>query len=103
MGDFARLISVSTQPAGVGGIGPSEEDPCENEAAIWGGLRVGGDVTLSVDRLILWDLVVGGGPGGGGGRGIPGAHLDVDNPRDREDDGVLIAPVDAARRGSGWP
>ena len=41
----------------------------KTEAAIWGGLRVGGDVTLSVDRLILWDLVVGGGPGGGGGRG----------------------------------
>ena len=33
--------------------------------------------------------------------GIPGAHLDVDNPRDREDDGVLIAPVDAARREAG--
>lgn len=52
-------------------------------------------------RLILWDLDAGGNPGGGGGKGMPGSHLDVDEVRDREDDGVLIAPVDAARRDEG--
>jgi hypothetical protein len=43
----------------------------------------------------------GGGPGGGGGRGIPGSHREVDDPREREDDGVLIAPADAALREAG--
>jgi len=36
-----------------------------------------------------------------GGNGIPGSHLDVDEARDREDDGVLIAPADAALREAG--
>jgi len=43
----------------------------------------------------------GGGPGGGGGSGIPGSHLDVDEPRERDEEGVLIAPVDAALREAG--
>ena len=43
----------------------------------------------------------GGGPGGGGGRGIPGSHREVDDPREREDDGVLTAPADAALREAG--
>lgn len=50
---------------------------------------------------MLCDLVVGGGPGGGGGNGIPGSHLFVDEPRERDDDGVLIAPADAALREAG--
>lgn len=43
----------------------------------------------------------GGGPGGGGGSGMPGSHLVDDEPRERDVDGVLIAPVDAARRDAG--
>jgi hypothetical protein len=87
-------ISSSTQPAGVGGTGPNVD--------IGGGLRVGGEVIRSVERVMLCDLDVGGGgPGGGGGNGIPGSHLVVDEPRDREDEGVLIAPVDAALREAG--
>lgn len=51
---------------------------------------------------MLCDLDAGGGgPGGGGGNGIPGAHLFVDEPRERDDEGVLIAPVDAALREAG--
>ena len=86
-------ISSSTQPAGVGGTGPNVD--------IGGGLRVGGDVNRSVERVILCDLDAGGGPGGGGGNGIPGSHLVVDEPRDREEEGVLMAPVDAALREAG--
>lgn len=95
LGDLPRReISSSTQPAGVGGTGPKED--------IGPGLRVGGETTRSVDRLILCDLDDGGGgPGGGGGNGMPGSHLDVDEPRERDDDGVLIAPVDAALREAG--
>lgn len=63
---------------------------------------MGGEETNSVVLVILCDLDVGGGgPGGGGGRGIPGAHLDEDDARERDDEGVLIAPVDAARREAG--
>lgn len=66
------------------------------------GLLVGGETIRSVERDMLCDLDDGGGgPGGGGGSGIPGAHLVVDDPRDLEDDGVLIAPVEAARREAG--
>lgn len=95
LGDLPRKdISSSTQPAGVGGTGPSED--------IGPGRLVGGDTTRSVDRLILCDLDEGGGgPGGGGGNGMPGAHLDVDEPRERDDEGVLIAPVDTALRDAG--
>jgi hypothetical protein len=32
---------------------------------------------------------------------MPDSHLDVDDPRDREDDGVLIAPAEAALRDAG--
>lgn len=85
--------SSSTHPAGVGGTGPSVD--------IWPGRRVGGEVIHSVVRVILCDLAVGGGPGGGGGKGIPGAHLVEDEPRERDDEGVLIAPADAARREAG--
>jgi hypothetical protein len=81
--------SSSTQPAGVGGTGPNVD--------IGPGLRVGGDSTRSADRVMLCDLDCGGGgPGGGGGSGIPGSHLADDEARDCDDDGVLIAPVDAA-------
>lgn len=92
LGDFPLLvISSSTQPAGVGGIGPSMD--------IGGGLRVGGEATRSAERVMLCDLDCGGGPGGGGGSGIPGFHLATDEPR--EDEGVLMAPVDAALREAG--
>ena len=74
---------------GVGGTGPNDD--------IGPGLRVGGDNTRSAVRVMLCDLDCGGGgPGGGGGSGIPGSHLDDDEPCERDDDGVLIAPVDAA-------
>ena len=86
-------ISSSTQPAGVGGTGPNVD--------IGGGLRVGGDASRSVVRVMLCDLEVGGGPGGGGGNGIPGSHLAVDEPRDLEDEGVLMAPAEAALREAG--
>jgi len=80
--------SSSTQPAGVGGTGPSFD--------MGPGRRVGGETIRSVDRLMLCDRDCGGGPGGGGGSGIPGSHLVDDEPRERDDDGVLMAPVDAA-------
>lgn len=88
----------STQPAGVGGTGPS----VELEYVVFGRL-VGGDVIArSVVRFILCDLLEGGGgPGGGGGNGIPGAHLEVDEPRGRGVEGVLIAPVETALREEG--
>lgn len=87
-------MSSSTQPAGVGGTGPNVD--------IGPGLLVGGETTRSVDRVMLCDLDAGGGgPGGGGGSGIPGSHLVVDEPRERDDEGVLIAPVDAALREAG--
>ena len=59
--------------------------------------------SVDVDRLALWDLVCGGGFGGGGGRGIPGSHfdLDVDEVRDRELVGVSIAPAETALREAG--
>jgi hypothetical protein len=50
---------------------------------------------------MLWDLDCGGGFGGGGGNGIPGSHLDVEEPRDRDVDGVLMAPAEAALRDAG--
>lgn len=50
---------------------------------------------------MLCDLDCGGKPGGGGGKGIPGSHLVVDDPREREDDGVLAAPADTALREAG--
>jgi hypothetical protein len=84
----------STQPAGVGGTGPKVESR-------WGGLLVGGDTKWSFVRVILWDLDCGGGPGGGGGNGIPGSHRVVEDPREREDEGVLMAPADAALREAG--
>lgn len=76
-GDFALPArSSSTQPAGVGGTGPN--------AGIAPGLLVGGETTRSVG-VMLCDLDEGGGgPGGGGGNGMPGSHLDVDEPRERE-------------------
>lgn len=85
--------SSSTQPAGVGGTGPRFD--------MRPGRRVGGETIRSVDRLMLCDRDCGGGPGGGGGSGIPGAHLVDEDPRERDDDGVLIAPVDAALREAG--
>lgn len=55
------------------------------------------------ERFALWDLDCGGGHGGGGGSGMPGSHLglDVEVARDRELDGVSMAPVDAALREAG--
>ena len=79
--------------SGVGGIGPKEDEG--------GGLRVGGEVTVSSVRVILWDLGGGGTPGGGGGRGIPGCHRVVDGSRECAGDAELMAPVDAARRDPG--
>ena len=53
-------------------------------------------------RLILCDLLEGGGgPGGGGGNGIPGAHLEVEEPRGREAEGTFIAPAETALRDAG--
>ena len=50
-----------------------------------------------------WTLCdrAGGGPGGGGGTGIPGSHLDCEVDLDRADVGVEIAPAEAARRAAG--
>ena len=62
---------------------------------------MGGETRRSVVRVILWDLDCGGGPGGGGGSGIPGSHRVEDDPRERDDEGVLIAPVEAALREAG--
>jgi hypothetical protein len=94
--------SSSTQPAGVGGTGPRVETA---RVEAWPGRRVGGDVRRSVDedRLALWDLDCGGGHGGGGGSGIPGSHLDLDadEARERELEGVSMAPVETARREAG--
>lgn len=59
-------------------------------------------MTRSGVRVMLCDRFVGGGGlGGGGGNGIPGSHLVVEDPRDREDVGVLIALADIARREAG--
>jgi len=66
--------SSSTQSAGVGGTGP--------RLVPWpGGRLVEGagiaavkllpDAEPSDDRLMLWDRVLGGSPGGGGGSGMP--------------------------------
>ena len=99
LGDLPLLeASSSTHPAGVGGTGPNIEVEC----VVFGRL-VGGDVMArSVVRLILCDLPEGGGgPGGGGGNGIPGAHLEVEEPRGRGVEGVLIAPVETALREEG--
>lgn len=78
----------------MGGTGPKAVTP------LGGGRRVGGDTT---GRLVLsdgWRLCdldwEGGGPGGGGGRGIPGSHLTCDAERDRADVGVSMAPTEAA-------
>jgi len=90
---FGTAKSSSTQPAGVGGTGPKFDTGPS--------LRVGGDCNRSVDRDILCDLDDGGGPGGGGGKGMPGSHLVVEDPRDLEEDGVLIAPADTALRDAG--
>lgn len=67
------------------------------------GLLVAGDLKWSVviTRLELCDLEEGGGPGGGGGKGIPFSHLEVDDARDREDVGVLMALAEAALRAAG--
>lgn len=65
------------------------------------GLRTGGDKTRSGVRDMLCDLDCGGGPGGGGGSGIPGSHLVDDEPREREEDGVLTAPAETALRDAG--
>lgn len=94
-GDLPRIVtSSSTQPAGVGGIGPKVDSGP--------GLRVGGEITRSVAPVMLCDLeFAGGGPGGGGGSGIPGSHLVLEDPRDCEEDDVLIAPVEAALREAG--
>lgn len=58
---------------------------------------------MSNDLPVLCDLATGGGPGGGGGRGIPGSQLRLggDPLRDvlvalDELELVFIAPVDAA-------
>jgi hypothetical protein len=101
-GDLPRPpTSSSTQPAGVGGTGP-KLDPEPKLELSPGGRLVGGETIRSdPDTLCDRDWEGGGGTGGGGGSGIPGAHLAVDEPRERDDEGVLIAPADAARREAG--
>lgn len=90
---------MSTQSAGVGGTGPSEETP------LGGGRRVGGDMMGTVALSMLCTLCDldpgGGGPGGGGGSGMPGSHCDCDVDRDRAEVGVSMAPVEAALRDAG--
>ncbi len=97
----AGWVSLSTQPAGVGGTGPSDVTP------LGGGRRVGGEMTGTIFLSTLCTLCDrdpdGGGPGGGGGSGMPGSHLVCDVDRDRLDVGVSMAPVDAARRAAGGP
>ncbi len=93
-GSFGSLLGLSTHPAGVGGMGPKVEIGC--------GRRVGGGIIgsllVSLVKLCDLELVGGGGPGGGGGKGIPGSHLLVEMVRERDpcDDGVTIAPAEAA-------
>jgi hypothetical protein len=91
---FGMANSSSTHPAGVGGTGPKlERGP---------GLRMGGDCNRSPERDMLCDLDWGGGgPGGGGGTGMPGSHLVDEDPRERDEEGVLIAPAEAALREAG--
>ncbi len=93
------MLSPSLQFAGVRGTGPKADIPPG------GGLRVGGEMTGSVPdgiRWTLWDLPAdGGGPGGGGGTGIPGSHLTCEEDRDLADVGVETAGVEAARRAPG--
>lgn len=56
----------------------------------------------SAVRVMLCERFVGGGGlGGGGGSGIPGSHLEAEDPRDRDDVGVLTALADTARREAG--
>lgn len=85
----------------MGGTGPSVVTP------VGGGRRVGGEETGMLSLEVPWTLCdredEGGGPGGGGGSGIPGSHLDWDADRERADVGVVIAPVEAARRAAGGP
>jgi hypothetical protein len=85
--------SSSTQPAGVGGTGPS--------ADAGGGRRVGGEMSWSVERFMLCDLDCGGGPGGGGGNGIPGSHLAANEYLEGVDVGELMAPAEDALRAAG--
>lgn len=65
----------SAQPAGVGGI-LSRPVPSDGggRALVLTGAFVLRDDDASGEPLTLCDLVVGGGPGGGGGRGIPGSQ-----------------------------
>ena len=106
-GDLERFRASSSQPIGVGGIGPRVLPCCA-------GLLTGGAITglapldnESGVRLILCDLEpFGGGPGGGGGKGIPGAQPCTGVGEFSI--GVLefglampIAPVEAARRAAG--
>lgn len=105
-GDFDRLRGSSCQPTGVGGIGVRVLKP---------GLRVGGAGTLTVCRFTfvsmpgpkLWDLeLLGGGPGGGGGKGIVGPQFPCCGEGEYSI-GVLASvasprkPAEAARREAG--
>lgn len=91
--------SSGTQSAGVGGTGPNDVMP------LGGGRRVGGEMIGVAVLSTTWTICDlqpgGGGPGGGGGSGMPGSHPDRDGGREREDCGVPIAPVEAARRAAG--
>lgn len=102
-GDLARsLEGSSSQPIGVGGIGPNVVCP---------GLRVGGAKGRPGSRLAsapgptLCDLELlgGGGPGGGGGSGMLRPHGTTGD----SSTGVLVSvpcpriPADAALREAG--
>jgi len=95
------MASPSLQFAGVGGTGPRAETP------LGGGRLVGGETIGSLPedtRWTLWDRMAdGGGPGGGGGKGIEGSHLTWDDERDLAEVGVDGAGVDAALRAPGGP
>jgi hypothetical protein len=96
LGD-GSLPCISAQLAGVGGTGPRAATPSG------GGRRVGGDLIDSLWLLVretLCDRPVGGGPGGGGGMGIPGSHL-ADADLDRAEVGVSTAPAETALRAPG--
>ena len=99
----AWVWSMSNQPAGVGGTGPRTVTPAG------GGRRVGGAMAGSPGLatpgalLVLADRELeGGGPGGGGGKGKPDSQRTCDEDRERVAEvGVVMAPVEAARRDPG--
>lgn len=73
--------SSSTQSPGVGGMLPSFDPKIGGGRALSLSGASGALMDASEEPLTLSDLLVGGGPGGGGGRGIPGSQWLPDGDR----------------------